>query len=399
MRKVGKSPKLDTGLSLPFDMFVYQATSKIFVGAKAKVRKLKFVERYITEHSGDKSLVVKLVAQYGTATVHPSILRLLSNGVYESKSKARQCFPDLFQPPSAQGGVGTVVKEEAATTTEHIALVDIGQTQANESQENSDSTEATMVLSDINDGTVENHVVSSPVLPVYLPFPAEHMLMEELQKALELACYQFGLSALPSIMQEQGWDCPQSVELSEWVKLVGRKKDIVWGGGGEPTESLLQSIAAIRHAAVHRLRTNSTGLEQFLADAERLAVVLGNNTFTETISQLRLDIHATLVELIQKKQSTQLQLEKAQEEIARQRAELDQKEEEALRGMASQDRKYSELAGERLKRVVHLMGDLRGTSVDQGAVLESVDAIEHQPLPADISDFDDDERFEDCSEA
>ncbi|GKU16908.1 unnamed protein product [Fusarium langsethiae] len=390
--------KKNTGLSIPFDMIVYQGTSKIFVGAKAKIRKLKFVERYITEHRGDRGLVAKLVAQYGAATVHQSILRLLSNEVYESKLKARQCFPDLFQPPVAQGEVGTVFGDEAATMTEHIAVVDITQTQGNESQENLDSIEATVVLSDINDGTVENDVDSSSILPVYLPFPAEHMLMERLQKNLELACYQFGLRALPTVMQQQGWDCPESVELSEWVKLVGREEGVVWEGSGKPTENLLLSIAAIRHAAVHRLRTNSTGLEQFLADAERLAMVLGDDTFTQAISQLRLNTHATLTELIQKKQSTQLQLEKAQEEIARQRAELDQKEQEVLRGMTSQDKRYGDLAGERLERVLHLMGDSRATSDGHSAVLESVDAIEHEPLSDDNSDFDNEEHFEDCSE-
>jgi hypothetical protein len=251
----------------------------------------------------------------------------------------------------------------------------------------------------VNRSIAENEVDSSSVLPVYLPFPAEHMLMEKLQRILELACYQFGSRALPNVMQRQGWDCPESIELSEWVKLVGREKDVVWEGSGELTEDLLQSIAAIRHAAVHRLRTNSAGLEQFLADAERLAAVLGDDTFTQAISQLRLDTHATLTELIQKKQSTQLQLQKAQEEIARQRAGLDQKEQEVLRGMTSQDKRYGDLAGERLERVLHLMGDLRVTSDHQGVVLESVNDIEHEALSDDHSDFDDEEQFEDCSEA
>ncbi|CAG7565976.1 unnamed protein product [Fusarium equiseti] len=395
MGKVKKSPKTNTGLSLPFDMIVYQATSQIFGGQKAKPMKIKALEQRIAEHPGDKSLVIKLVAKYGAGTVHPSILRLLSNGIYESNFKARQCFPDLFKPPAAQGEVVTVLNDEVATTAEHIALI---QTQGNEGQESSDSTEATIDLGDINDGPRENGADSSSAPPVYLPFPTEHMLMEKLQRTLELSCYQFGLRALPNVMQKQGWDCPESVELSEWVKLVGREKEVVWEGSGKPTENLLQSIVGIRHAAVHRLRTSSTGLEQFLADAERLAVVLGDDTFTQAISQLRLDTHATLTELIQKKKATQLQLEKAQEEIARQRAELDQKEQEVLQGMTSQDKKYGDLAGERLEVVLQLMTDLRVTRVHQDAALQSVDAVEHEPLSDDISDVDDEEQFEDCSE-
>ncbi|KAJ4273079.1 hypothetical protein NW764_013027, partial [Fusarium oxysporum] len=67
------------------------------------------------------------------------------------------------------------------------------------------------------------------------------------------------------------------------------------------------------------------GLERFLADAENLAGVLGDDIFTQAISQLRLDTQTTLIDLIRNKQFIQLQLEKAQEDIARQRAELNQK--------------------------------------------------------------------------
>ncbi|KAM0201548.1 hypothetical protein ACHAQD_001072 [Fusarium lateritium] len=244
-----------------------------------------------------------------------------------------------------------------------------------------------------------NDVGNSSVLPVYLPFPVEHMLMEKIQKTLELACYQFGLRALPNVMQKQGWDCPESVELSKWAKLFGRKENIVWQGSGKPSKELLQSVAAIRHTAVHRLRTNSVGLERFLADAETLAGALGDNTFTQAISQLRLDTQTTLTELIQNKQFIQLQLEKAQEEIARQRAELDQKEQEMLRRTESEDREHCDLAGERLRRALDLMGDLRVASNDQGVVLERVDAIEDDLLSDDDSDFDHEELFEDCNES
>ncbi|KAM0488455.1 hypothetical protein ACHAP7_001450 [Fusarium lateritium] len=322
------------------------------------------------------------MTQYGTGTVHQSILRLLSDKVYESNLIARQRFPDLFEPSVTQSEARTVSEEEE-TSTEQSALEDIIQTQGDNSQENSELTEATTALNGINDSIARNDVGNSSVLPVYLPFPVEHMLMEKIQKTLELACYQFGLRALPNVMQKQGWDCPESVELSN----------------GKPSKELLQSVAAIRHTAVHRLRTNSVGLERFLADAETLAGALGDNTFTQAISQLRLDTQTTLTELIQNKQFIQLQLEKAQEEIARQRAELDQKEQEMLRRTESEDREHCDLAGERLRRALDLMGDLRVASNDQGVVLERVDAIEDDLLSDDDSDFDHEELFEDCNES
>ncbi|KAM0542741.1 hypothetical protein ACHAPJ_012674 [Fusarium lateritium] len=389
---------MDTRVLTQLDRAVYQATREIFVGEKAKTRKVKGVKRYISEHPGDSSSVLQLVTQHGAGTVHQSILRLLSDEVYESNLIASQRFPDLFEPSVAPSEAGTLLVEEA-TRTEQAASKDIIQTHVVDSQESSDWKEATTVLNGINDSFARNADGNSSVLPVYLPFPVEHMLMKKIQKTLELACYQFGLRALSNVMQKQGWDCPESVELSKWAKLFGRKENLVWEGSGKPSKELLQSIAAIRHTAVHRLRTNSAGLERFLADAELLAGALGDNTSTQAISQLRLDTQATLSELIQNKQFIQLQLEKAQEEIARQRAELNQKEQEILGHMAREDRMYRDLAGERLERALGLMGDLKVASIGQGAVLKSVDTIDDDPLSDDDSDFDDAEQFEDCSEA
>ncbi|KAF5243296.1 hypothetical protein FOXYS1_15315, partial [Fusarium oxysporum] len=363
---------MDTGVSTQFDRVVFQATREIFVGEKSKTRKVKGVKRCISEHPGDRSSVLQLVTQHGAGTVHQSILRLLSDKVYGSNLIASQRFPDLLESSVAQSEARTVL-EEQAIRTEQPALEGILQTYGDDSQENSEWTEATTVLNDINDGIARNDVGNSSVLPVYLPFPAEHMLMEKIQKTLELACYQFGLRALPNVMQKQGWDCPESVELSKWAKLFGRKGNLVWEGSSKPSKELLQSIAAIRHTAVHRLRTNSEGLERFLADAENLAGVLGDDIFTQAISQLRLDTQTTLIDLIRNKQFIQLQLEKAQEDIARQRAELNQKEQEILLRMASEDRKYRDQAGERLERALGRMGDLRVASIGQDAVLESVD--------------------------
>jgi hypothetical protein len=385
-------PDMNTGILTQFDRDIFQATREMFVGEKAELRKIKGVKRCIREHPGDRSLVLQLVTQHGAGAVHLSILRLLSDQVYESNMIASQRFPDLFEPSVSLSQAETLLEEEATSTKQSVGE-DILQTHGEVSQESSEWTEATTVLNSIND-----NVGNTAVLPVYLPFPAEHMLIEKLQKTLELACYQFGLRALPNVMQKLGWDCPESVELNKWAKLFGRKGNLIWEGSGKPSKELLQSIATIRHTAVHRLRTHSVGLERFLADAETLAGVLGDNRFTQTISQLRLDTQAALTELIRNKQFSQIQLESAQEEIARQRAELDKKEQEILRYIENEDRKYRDLAGKRLKKALDLMGDLEVTSNGQVVALQNADDIEDGPVSDDDSDFDDAEQFEDCSE-
>ncbi|KAJ4005447.1 hypothetical protein NW752_002280 [Fusarium irregulare] len=357
------------------DKAVYKVTREIFKDENAKIRDLKAVRKCIKNHPGDRKLVLELVAELGAGSVHKSILRLLSSHVYESPWVAVKRFPDLCEPFVALREA-EAPSEEDATTAEQATLGAIVQAHGDNNEESSDSTERTAVQ-DVIDGIIAKNDVSKS--SVFLPFPAEHMLMEKLQKILELACFQFGLRAVPNVMQEQGWDCPESAELTKWVELFGRNGNIaVWQQLGMPSQRFLQSIAAIRHTAVHRVRTNSAGLEQFLTDAERLAELLGNDAFTQAISQLRLDFHATVTELIQNKQSTQQQLDKVREGIARQRAELDQKEQEILRDMASQNKKHCDLAAERLEKVIDRMGDLSFTSDDQGAALESADAIQGQ---------------------
>jgi hypothetical protein len=136
---------MDTGVLTQFDKDVYQATREIFVDEKAKTRKVKSVKRYIREHPGDRSWLLHLVTQHGAGTIHQSILRLLSEEVYESILIASQRFPDLFEPSAAQREARTLLGEEV-TRIEQPALKDFPQTNGDDSQGNSEWTEATAAL-------------------------------------------------------------------------------------------------------------------------------------------------------------------------------------------------------------------------------------------------------------
>jgi hypothetical protein len=136
---------MDTGVLTQFDKDVYQATREIFVDEKAKTRKVKSVKRYIREHPGDRSWLLQLVTQHGAGTIHQSILRLLSEEVYESILIASQRFPDLFEPSVAQSEARPLLEEEV-TRIEQPALEDFPQTNGDDSQGNSEWTEATAAL-------------------------------------------------------------------------------------------------------------------------------------------------------------------------------------------------------------------------------------------------------------
>lgn len=163
----------------------------------------------------------------------------------------------------------------------------------------------------------------------------------------------------------------------------------------KPLKELLHSIASIRHTAVHRLRTNSVGLERFLVDAEDLVGALGSTVYANAISQLRSNAKSTFAELAQNKQFLQLRLEKTQSAIAKQRAELDQREQKAIDGVREEDEKCRMLAGESLEKALELMGDFKATKNGGIAILDCAD----EGIKDIVDDMDNDmDEFTDCDE-
>ncbi|KAI1047958.1 hypothetical protein LB505_013622 [Fusarium chuoi] len=360
------------------------------------------------------SLVQKVVTQHGFDAVAQTVLKLLSDKVYESDMVVRQRFPDLYEPPPVQ----TAAKKQAeteATRAEHVAVEvveqtnsvnvqDVRQTEEDITTVNSMSHPFGVINSDqewpgTRHGNACDMAGISLSFPVYLPFPTEHLLMEKLQKVLEAACYEYGVRELSSIMQERHWDCPEAVELSQWAELLGNKGNLKREGSENSLKKLLPSIAQIRHTAVHRVRTSSAGLQQFLADAEDLTRALGDNTYIQAITKLNLETQSTLTELAQKKQSIQLRLEEAQEEIAKQRAELDQKEQDNLRRMEMEDMRYCAQAGERLGKALHLVGKFAVVPENEDPAMDGMDGDNTCPVSDTDSNLDHGEHFEDCSES
>ncbi|KAF5702387.1 hypothetical protein FGLOB1_9640 [Fusarium globosum] len=292
----------------------------------------------------------------------------------------RQRFPDLYEPPSVQ--TATKKQGEAeATRAEHVAVEVVEQTNS------------------VNGQDMRHTEEDITTVNVYLPFPTEHLLMEKLQKVLEAACYEYGVRELSSILQERHWDCPEAVELSQWAELLGNKGNLKRQDSDRSLKELLHSIAQIRHTAVHRLRTSSVGLQRFLADAEDLTRALGDNLYIQAIAKLNLETQSTLTELAQNKQSIQLRLEEAQEEIAKQRAELDQKEQDNLRRMEREDMRYCAQAGERLGKALHLVGKFAVMSESEDQAIGGMDNDDACLVSDTDSNLDHAEHFEDCSES
>ncbi|RKL43128.1 hypothetical protein BFJ72_g4541 [Fusarium proliferatum] len=378
------------------ERIIYEATKDIFNGQNAKMRDRGAVRALINSNSRTGTVMLRVVNKHGFDTVSQAVLKLLSDKVYESTLIARQRFPDLFEASTSQTAAETQVKAEAATTGQ-AALKSVDQVRSDDSKDFRNSHETTTAVDAASD-KAEGKTASRPVsFQVHLPFATQHLLMEQLQKTLELACYQYGVKELQSTIQERDWDCPEAVELNRWTEILGHKGNLKREGINKPLPELLQSIAQIRHTAVHRVRTDSTRLQGFLADAEDLARALGDVVRTEAISKLRFHTQSVIAALAQKKSSMQRQLDEAQKEIARRRAELDQEEEENLRRMEREDERYCALAGEKLQRALNLIGSFALAREAGDALPNGVDG-DGDPL-SDDGDLDHAEHFEDCSES
>ncbi|KAF5976578.1 hypothetical protein FBULB1_6889 [Fusarium bulbicola] len=317
----------------------------------------------------------------------------LNEGVVYQATKNIFSSKDAKMTDRGATATGTQI-EAKSTGTEQATLDGIGETDLDGNQDISYTKEYPEIVYVASDSTANDITGSLQSFAVHLPFPTEHLLMEKLQKTLELACYQYGIRNLQSAMEMRDWDCPEAVELNRWTELLEKEGNLQQEGFNKPLKELLQSIAQIRHTAVHRVRTDSSGLQRFLADAEDLARALGDDTCREAISKLRLDTQSTITELTENKQCLKLQLDKAQKEIAKRRAELDQQGQENLRHMENEDKRYCALAGEKLQRALHLIGSLAIAPGTGDAVLNG----DRDPV-SDDSNLDHADHFEDCIES
>lgn len=95
-------------------------------------------------------------------------------------------------------------------------------------------------------------------------------------------CYRFVEKWLPRVLRENGWDCPDAIELSVWWRAISKCHIPIEaiGTGILPLPSILGRVQHIRHYAVHRLPDLPiVGIQDMVADALDLATVFRDASF------------------------------------------------------------------------------------------------------------------------
>lgn len=193
--------------------------------------------------------------------------------------------------------------------------------------------------------------------PVYLPLPAQHKLLVTVQQALERACYSFAVTSLPELIAEhEEWDCAEAVELNIWARILAARLNIFAQAdvdeAGKPLDQLFDSIAQLRHTAVHRLRVSATRLDTFLTDAGSLATLLHDERCKQQVSRLRHDMYLVVEDIKRNKDLLESQLAAKMRQIAAQRMELDRLEHSVTTDMLREDHEYLQYAGTMLTQAI-----------------------------------------------
>jgi len=120
----------------------------------------------------------------------------------------------------------------------------------------------------------------------------------------------------------------------------------------KPLKDLLNTIANLRHTAVHRIRISVNRLELFLRDAESLSRLLRDSDCITKLSRLRRETHLAIEDIKRNKDLLESQLAMKLKEITAQRAELDRLEQSVIADMMREDHAYGLFAGSALNQAI-----------------------------------------------
>ncbi|KAI0534283.1 hypothetical protein GGR58DRAFT_505439 [Xylaria digitata] len=291
--------------SLPDEKVVYLALRNVFEGRNVTVRRLKVICKLISDAARQDVVVSNLTNTYSIKDISRVAQGLLSDGSFESILKARIRFPDVVDVSPARGadvgafGVGAAVNGLDTTAgavrggsenmQDFTFQVDDSGTESFDTYHNSNSSTRQRRRSSIRSRS-----------SVCFPLRTQHRILTHVQRLLENACFDFGRRAIPQVLEMRQWDCPEAVELNNWVPELRLRQGELFESLGDivrPYDQLLCSMADLRHTAVHRVRINARSLELFLLNAEKFTALLGDATRREMLAKLRLNTQEVIGKL------------------------------------------------------------------------------------------------------
>ncbi|KAK5077834.1 hypothetical protein LTR64_003765 [Lithohypha guttulata] len=364
----------------PDERSVYLALNNVIRGTDAQLRKQKKIREFILKQQTNAN-VKALIESHNIDDVCNVVRSLLEQQVFESTLKAKIRFPEVFEVSPAQSAERSASEKEAARSEADAIQVAVGgSSRLDEDVHVSGRAPAKRRADDFVAGPSAivpdkrtHSAIATPtsLYPVYLPFQTQHKLLVLAQETLERACYDFTIASMPELIKSEGWDCAEALELNIWTRKMESREDKFLAEDvaelGKPFNDLLDTVAQIRHTAVHRLRISANRIGLYLQDAESLSRLLHDRGCLQSLSRLRRETHLAIEDLKGNKDLLESQLAVKMKDITARRAELDRLEGSVVADMMREDQEYAQLVGKSLLQTVNF----------PDTTIHSISATEH----------------------
>jgi hypothetical protein len=163
------------------------------------------------------------------------------------------------------------------------------------------------------------------------------------------------------LLEEKKWNCPEAAELTKWTRILARLAEqganklpshAINNDSSVPLAKVLFSTASLRHSAVHRLPTSARGIDQMIQAASKFAKTLRDPLRTAQLEDLHREMESRIRDMELNKNFLENRLEDELQKINEQRAELDEREKNAVTAMLRDDLENKSLIGNLLEASV-----------------------------------------------
>ncbi|TWU70429.1 hypothetical protein ED733_000202 [Metarhizium rileyi] len=328
------------------EKLVYEAFKDILKENNYNLRYVKEIKSLIKTHENTPA-IAKLLKSQTKKKLNETVRRLIADEIFSSEAKAFNRFNEAV-PSSATSTQQTdchpSISNPSSSSLNFFGskpidsmLTNPGLTNELETPQASALPE-TKLCSTISYEAPQISIVPTKfgdsAMPTTLPFCAQYQLLAQLQKYLEIACFDFAQDKLPGILKENRWGCWQAAELDFFVKELAKQPSKLPGlnevAAKIPITKLVASMTELRHSAVHRHYLTSSNIEEFLQCSEYFLALIADDKRLEVVKILRLTILDCLVELDGHEHHATQSVQDVRERMEARRLKLKRQEEAAV---------------------------------------------------------------------
>jgi hypothetical protein len=386
----------------PDERLVYVALKGIFKGPNGQIRRDKKIRKLIKEHQNDFN-IRNLIQEHDIGDLCHVAKTLLEAQIFESSLKAKLRFPEAFEVSPSQTLERAISESEAAkidsATIQCVMENHPGEALAKDlevvgleadnigmhdfSKADEIQNQVAGICLQVSTKSTQQPQVQSKskppsLYPVYLPFDVQHRLFGRVQNTLEMACYDFAQKKLGGVLEREGWDCAEAVELNRWPKVLLTYQSELYLENLEDSErslsDLFTSITQLRHAAVHRLRLTANKALQFITDAEQVLKLLQIERPIRIVAMIRQQVQDAIGELERNKDLLESKLADTRKEFAARRAKLQLLERQAVENTIKEDKDFAIFIGTNLEEALNAPATVvhsQSSSTDDDLTLET----------------------------